>query len=119
MLCYVILSCRSAASSSQQIIPYDNASSAKSLTVALRPLGKSVISIENSNGPKTVRMSWLQEQMMPPQLVLIECAVIETIRTSLVVSHEFRNTQVSSKDDDEELCQTLLKSQRLRRELFC
>ena len=101
------------------IIPYDNASSAKSLTVELRPLGKSVISIENSNGPRTVRMSWLQEQMMPPQLLLIGCAVIETIRTSLVVSHEFRNTQVSSTDDDEELCQTLLKSQRLQRELFC
>ena len=25
-------------------------------------------------------------------------------------SHEFRNTHVSSKDDDEELCQTLLKT---------
>ncbi|CAH3191186.1 unnamed protein product, partial [Porites evermanni] len=37
------------------IAPYDNASSAQSLTVELRPLGKSFIYIKNSNSPKTVR----------------------------------------------------------------
>ena len=56
---------------------------------------------------------------MPPQLLLIGYHVLETIRTSQVVSHEFRNNQVSSKDDNKELCQMLLKSQGLRRELFC
>ena len=45
----------SAASSSKQIVPYDNASSAKILTVELRPSGKSFIYIKNSNSPKTVR----------------------------------------------------------------
>ena len=41
-------------SSSQQIVPYNNASSAKSLTVELRLSGKSFIYIKNSSGPKTV-----------------------------------------------------------------
>ena len=41
-------------SSSQQIVPYNSASSAKSLTVAFRPSGKSFIYIKNNSGPKTV-----------------------------------------------------------------
>ena len=41
-------------SSSQQIVPYNSASSAKSLTVEFRPSGKSFIYIKNNSGPKTV-----------------------------------------------------------------
>ena len=68
------ISCwRSAASSSQQIVPYNSASSARSLTVELRPSRKSFIYIKNSNGPNPSpgerRMSWLQEQLMLPQLL--------------------------------------------------
>ena len=64
---------RSTASSSQQIVPYNSASSAKSLTVELRPSRKSFTYIKNSNGPNPSpgerRMSWLQEQLMLPQLL--------------------------------------------------
>ena len=57
--------------------------------------------------------------MMSPQLPLIGYAVLETIQTSYVVGHEFRNNQVSSRVGDGELCRMLLKNQGLRRELFC
>ena len=56
--------------------------------------------------------------MILPQLPLIGYAVLETIRTSYVVGHEFRNNQVSSKVGDGELCQMLLKNRGLQRELF-
>ena len=39
---------------SQQIVPYNSASSGKSLTVEFRPSGKSFIDIKTSSGPKTV-----------------------------------------------------------------
>ena len=41
-------------SSSQQIVPYNRASSAKSLTVELRSSGESFLYIKNSSGPRTV-----------------------------------------------------------------
>ena len=76
----------------------------RSLTVELRRSGESFIHIKNSNGPKTV--PWGTPDVVTP--VADEApadwyAVLETIQT------ELRNTQVSSKDDDEEVFQTLLK----------
>ena len=104
-----------------------SAKSAKSLAVELRPSGKSFIYIKNSSGPKTVPLwgtpdvatTGADDSPPPPQLPLIEYAVLETIRTSYVMGHQFRNNQVSSKVGDGELCRMLLKNRGLQRELFC
>ena len=57
--------------------------------------------------------------MILPQLPLIGYALLETIGTSYVVGHEFRNNQVSARDGDGKLCQMLLKNRGLWHELFC
>jgi len=86
-----------------------------------------IMYIKNSSGPKTV--PWGTPDVVatgadysPPILPQIGYAVLETIRTSYEVGHEFRNhgnDQVSSRVGDGELCRMLMKNRGLRRELFC
>ena len=57
-------------------------------------------------------------QYVSSKCVLVWLFTVETFSFSPEI-YESLILQVSSKDDDEELCQTLLKSQGVRHELFC